>query len=470
MKNISRSSLWLILFFSHYGAYAATCTLDTTPSPAITSYEQNVDKILEAIKKEWSKASCPNGTVSAGNTKRVLSIMEGSDYDIWNFLRNNSLFLDTSDKMLLPSAKKHDDYILGIQQKILETGAEIGGKCAGDVVRFSEDVQIGNSRYKTKNRILQEVLNDVYVQNGKVLSFYRDLTSNVQNNEYLDESKFTVAPEGFSDDMREFYSPANIQQCHDEDAKKQKIQETQKEWLAEAMKYPQGVSAWKKAFELLLFGKSAQPDSPEEANPTSTAHAKTGGLWNSMALLNRWFQKMFWFLGNSEWSPDKLVAETGKKNASNTGLVRSSFPEATQSFEEASENPSASPLDYQRQYTSAENLNRTVNRSGGRSAVVTNIAPNAEKNNLLMADLVKTVETNAEAYEKAQKNVEEMCSIYDRQAQNLSELGPSYKPQCSTFFDNQGGQALEVPGSGDVKIDAALFPKSSEERYYGPQY
>jgi len=88
---------------------------------------------------------------------------------------------------------------------------------------------MGNSRYKTKNRTLQEVLNDVYTQNGKVLSFYRDLASNVQNNEYLDESKFTVAPEGFSDDMREFYSPTNIQQCHDEDAKKQKIQETQKE-------------------------------------------------------------------------------------------------------------------------------------------------------------------------------------------------------------------------------------------------
>ena len=131
--------------------------------------------------------------------------------------------------MLLPSAKKHDDYILSIQQKILETGAEICGKCAGYTVRFDQDIQIGNSRYKTKNRILQEVLNDMYAQNGKVLSFYRDLASNVQNNEYLDESKFTIAPEGFSNEMREFYSPANIQQCHDEDAKKKKIQETQQE-------------------------------------------------------------------------------------------------------------------------------------------------------------------------------------------------------------------------------------------------
>ncbi len=419
MKNISRTSLWLILFLSHYGAYAATCTLDTTPSPAITSYEQNVDKILEAIKKEWGKKSCPNGTVSGGNTIRVLSIIEGSDYDIWNFSTNNRLFLDTSDKMLLPSAKKHDDYILGIQQKILETGAEIGGRCAGDVVRFEEDVQLGNSRYKTKNRILQEVLNDVYVQNGKVLSFYRDLASNVQNNEYLDESKFTVAPEGFSDDMREFYSPANIQQCHDEDAKKQKIQETQKEWLAEAMKYPQWVSAWKKAFELLLFGKSAQPDSPEEENPTNTAHAKTGGLWNSMALLNRWFQKMFWFLGNSEWWPKGLVAEASKKNASNTGRVPSSFPEVAQSLKDAGWN--ASPSSLLRTDGQAGDLNEWVNlaQNSQTNNNVTNIAPNTENNYSLTQSLVDVIETNAKTQEHLEENANTMCSVHEEQTQNL---------------------------------------------------
>lgn len=418
MNNISRISLWLILFLSHYGAYAATCTLDTTPSPAITSYEQNVDKVLEAIKKEWGKKSCPSGMMSPGNTKIVLSIMEGSDYDIWNFSTNNRLFLDTSDKMLLPSAKKHDDYILGIQQKILETGTEIGGRCA-DVVRFEENVQLGNSRYKTKNRILQEVLNDMYVQNGKVLSFYRDLASNVQNNEYLDESKFTVAPEGFSDDMREFYSPANIQQCHDEDAKKQKIQETQKEWLAEAMKYPQWVSAWKKAFELLLFGKSAQPDSPEEENPTNTAHAKTGGLWNSMALLNRWFQKMFWFLGNSEWWPKGLVAEASKKNTSNTGRVPSSFPEVAQSLKDAGWN--ASPSSLLRTDGQAGDLNEWVNlaQNSQTNNNVTNIAPNTENNYSLTQSLVDVIETNAKTQEHLEENANTMCSVHEEQAQNL---------------------------------------------------
>lgn len=347
--------------------------------------------------------------------------MEGSDYDIWNFFRSNSFFLDTSDKVLLPSAKEHDDYILGIQQKILETGAEIGWKCAGDIIRFSEDVQIDNSRYKTKNRILQEVLNDVYAQSGKVLSFYRDLTSNVQNNEYLDESKFTVAPEGFSDDMREFYSPENIQQCHDEDAKKQKIQETQKEWLSEAMKYPQSVSVWKKAFEFLLFGRSAQPDSPEEENPTSTAHAKTGGLWNSMALLNRWFQKIFWFLGNSEWWPDKLVAEAGKKNSSNSGLVQSSFPEVAQFLKDAGWN--ASPSSMLQADGQAKDLNESVNlaQNSQTNNNVINIAPNAEKNNSLMQPLVGTVETNTNLQKNLEENVEEMCSAYSRQAQNLPE-------------------------------------------------
>lgn len=195
--------------------------------------------------------------------------------------------------MLLPSAKKHDDYIHNIQQRILETGAEIGSRCAGDIIRFQEDVQIKNSRYKTKNRILQEVLNHAYAQNSEVLSFYRDLVSNIKNNEYLNEDKFTIVPVGFSDDMREYYSSANIQKCHDEDAKKQKIEATQKKGLAEAIKYPQAVNVWKKAFEFLLYGRSAQPDTPEEANPSITAHAKEGGLGNSIALHNKLFQKIF---------------------------------------------------------------------------------------------------------------------------------------------------------------------------------
>ena len=344
--------------------------------------------------------------------------MQGAKYDIWNFSSNNRLFLDTSDKMLLPSAKKHDDYILSIQQKILETGAEIGGKCAGDTVRFDQDIQIGNSRYKTKNRILQEVLNDMYAQNGKVLSFYRDLASNVQNNEYLDESKFTIAPEGFSNEMREFYSPANIQQCHDEDAKKKKIQETQQEWLQEAMKYEESVSVWKKAFELLLYWRSAQPDSPEEANPTTTAYAKTGGLGNSMALLNQSIQKIFWFLGNSQWWPAEKVREAAKQKAADVGLVQSSFPELAEALK--SVGWSASPSLFLAEYDRVGYLSNFARWSRSIQADIlnTNVAPNAEQNNNHMPPLVQTMEMLVQDQEDTKENAEKYCEAYGQQSNN----------------------------------------------------
>jgi hypothetical protein len=135
-------------------------------------------------------------------------------------------------------------------------------------------VSIGDALYKTNKRTLQEVMNDLYGQSSEVLTFYRDLASNIRNSEYMDETNFTVAPDGFSDDMREFYSAENIQQCHDEDPKKQKIQEEQKKGLTEALKYPQGVSIWKKAFQLLLYGNNVVSQSQEGEAQSLVAHAK----------------------------------------------------------------------------------------------------------------------------------------------------------------------------------------------------
>lgn len=421
MRKISHITCWFFILTLSYSAYAATCTLDAQPSPAIASYEKNIDTILQAISREWSRASCTDSSMSAGNTKRVLDIMQWSNYDIWNFFRSSPFFLDTSDKMLLPSAKKHDDSIQSIQQKILETGAEIGGKCAGDIIRFREDVQIGNSRYKTKNRSLQEVLNDMYAQSGEVLSFYRDLASNVRNNEYLDEGKFTIAPEGFSDDMREFYSPENIQQCHDEDAKKQKIQETQKDGLAEALKYPQAVDVWKKAFQFLLYGRSAQPDTPEEVNPTTTAHAKEGGLWNSVALHNKLFQKIFWFFGNMQWGAAEKVREAGKQNAQDKWLVPTTFSQVAELVKNNgwSATPSSLRKEHERTQAFASYVQESLSQQASRTTDT--VVPNYEQNSVITAPAVWAMEKYAETLENEKNIFDKLCrDAYEkRQALNF---------------------------------------------------
>ncbi len=439
------SHIFLFLFFGVFcvPVFSATCTLNQVPSPPIVSYEQNVNTVLAAIQKAGSGASCADAGTSAGNTKRVLNIMQGANYDIWNFFRNNPFFLDTSDKMILPAAKDHDDYILDIQQKILQTGAEIGSRCAGDIVRFKEDVQLGTALYKTKDRILQEVLNDMYSQNWKVLSFYRDLVSNVRNNEFINESQFTVALKGFSDDMREFYSPENIQQCYDEDAKKQKIQETQKEWLAEALKYPESVSIWKKAFQFLLYGSSAQPDTPEEANPEINAHAKTGGLWNSRALINRWIQKMLWILGNSQLWPHETISESGKRSAISEGIVESRFIESAFNQANSSARDSASVSQIDSAYGAAKSLAGVVgpNVSTQNTRQNTTVSPNIQKDSITTSSLVTGMETEWKSYKEAQENAKNWCQVYDKQATNL---WPVYKPNCDSVLQNEEGETTSM--------------------------
>lgn len=53
--------------------------------------------------------------------------------------------------------------------------------------------------------------------------------------------------------MREFYSSTNIQQCHEQEPKNQKIKETLKQAFTTGWKYPQAIQIWKDAFALLLY-------------------------------------------------------------------------------------------------------------------------------------------------------------------------------------------------------------------------
>jgi hypothetical protein len=51
-----------------------------------------------------------------------------------------------------------------------------------------------NTIYKTKDRTLQDVLNDLTRQTKEILTFYRNLVTNVADGENLDESNFNIAP------------------------------------------------------------------------------------------------------------------------------------------------------------------------------------------------------------------------------------------------------------------------------------
>lgn len=425
-------------------AQGATCTLDTVPGPPIESYEKNVDTILETAKGLASRASCTRdwtagGAMSSWATKRALDIVQGTNYDIWNYFRSNAFYLDASDKTLLPSALEHDKYILGIQQKILGATAEIGSKCAGDIVSFPKDVDLGDALYKTKKRTLQEVMNDLYSQSSEVLTFYRDLATNTRNSKYMDETNFTVAPDWFSDDMREFYSAENIQQCHDEDPKKQQIQEEQKKGLVAALKYPQGVSIWKRAFQLLLYGNNVLSQSQEGEDSSIIAHAKKWGLGNSKALLDKLLNREFWFPWNAQSSEERLQ-EAAKQNAYGGGAqVPTSFSQTSERLKQASGSvtPASSFLDNS---SRAKNLAAVVGRqieSGTKNRE--KVADGKESNYLTTTPLVNAMEAHIASSKTLNDVADKVCEIYEkRQALNIE------RDSCDQIFADNGWELLDA--------------------------
>lgn len=139
-----------------------------------------------------------------------------------------------------------------------------------------------------------------------------------------------------------------------------------------------------------------------------------------MALLNQSIFKMFWFLGNWAVSPEENIREAGKKNAADTGLVRSSFPEVAQSLMDAGQNTTGADS-LLRTSKQTRGLNESVSLAQGSQANnnTTGTARDNEENNLLTEPLVGAMEKYAENQKNSQENADKMCVAYNRQAQNL---------------------------------------------------
>ena len=203
MKRITLFLLFFILFFIESDAFAAQCTLDTVPSPSVEAYGKNIDKILEAAKKLSTSSTCTKPAdagsylsvaLPAQSVRGLLNALSAVGYDLTSLYSDIRYYFDSSDIMPLPQTQNHQNTILEIQGKILDTSAEIGSKCAQGVIRFTENVPLENSTYKTKDRLIQDVLLETYDQTKHVLIFFRNLVTNVSDREYIDETHFTIAP------------------------------------------------------------------------------------------------------------------------------------------------------------------------------------------------------------------------------------------------------------------------------------
>ncbi len=291
-------SILFLLSINSWQMVWGECALSTVPSPPIQNYASNIDTVIAEVKKLASSEKCVKKSWDPAHLDVALPIqwvvqvfwnMKAASYDLATMVSEIRFYLDGSAKLSDVEAK-HQNSILEIQNKILLAGDYVGSRCARGI-DFRENITINKSGYKTKERTLQQVLNDMYGQTTQVLKYYRNLIKQVASEEHKDETEFTIAPAGFAKEMADFYNSEDIQKCSDEDPQNQAIKEAVKKAWTTGWKYPQAIQIWKDAFALLLYRSSqivwaAESDAAKDAAIKNIVYSYKGGLSNSKFLIN----------------------------------------------------------------------------------------------------------------------------------------------------------------------------------------
>lgn len=330
-SSTKKITISFILFSFLGGNIFAECSIDTVPSPAIDSFEKNIDTIIEAIKKEAPRAQCSKPSqypsyldiaIPAQSIKALLGSMQAVSYNLGSITSDIRYYFNSTG-MTLASVQKHQNSILDIKGKILSAGRFVGWYCA-QRVQFQEDIAIEWSIYKTKDRTLEQVLTDMTGQTSHVLMFFRQLVTNTVDKEYDDEAQFTMAPEWFANKMREFYTSEALQKCHDEEPKNIAIKEAMRKAFTVGWKYPQAIQIWKQAFQLLLYSAGVgESDASKDAQIKAIISAQKGGVGNSRFVLNSQFFKEFKKRPNQ--TTEESVKESLERSATETAGNNSFF-------------------------------------------------------------------------------------------------------------------------------------------------
>lgn len=447
MYNNMKKILFLFLFsflFS-FAEVFAECVLNEVPSPPVDSYAKNMDVLIEAVKKEAERSECirQDAAYKIDSIKKLLLTMNSVWYNLGALNSDTRYYFDSGGTMQLPVFQEHQKSILEIQQKITEAGKVVGSHCAQHVP-FYEDVEMEASWYKTKKFNLEEVLTEMYRETTHVLIFYRNLATNVSDREYIDETRFPIAPKWFSQGMREFYSSKNIQACHDEDPKNQQIKKVIKDAFTVGWKYPQAIQIWKEAFALLLyrggqiFG-SGETDAGKEAQITQILEAQKWGLSNSRVLNGKTLAEEFQWNTPRKMTVREQDTDLFKRIAyqvfwSWSILLRQVIPDIKEQQkdvgtvnidvvpEQDNDFKAREALDKQNydDYMLRKNrISQDKSRNQDLGVGLINALREAEQMSLLVREMANTI-----------------CKVYDRQAKNVQRIYGI--ADCSYFFKESG--------------------------------
>lgn len=99
-----------------------------------------------------------------------------------------------------------------------------------------------------------KTLSDLYLQTKNTFTLFRDLTTNVSERDYTDE-KIKIAPEKFTQEMRDYYASKNFQKCLDKDEKRVLIKQQIFDTSESIFNYKLGFDIWRGEYQTLLFNK-----------------------------------------------------------------------------------------------------------------------------------------------------------------------------------------------------------------------
>lgn len=437
--NYSMKKLFILFIIYSLSGYqsifavATGCPLDTTSDSPIQKYAQNIDALLKALEKVSQGVSC-QANLEVESIPSLLNELKSVGFDTKSLLSDIRFYFDPSDVMLLPAAKTHQEVILEIQQKILKSALSIGGKCAQTII-ISEDISLSGATYSTKNKYIRDILIDSYSQTKSLFIFFRNITTNIADREYADE-KFRIAPKGFSDDMRQYYSAQNIQLCLDQNDKNKSIKKGIQESSRVAVKYKQKWEVWRDKFHSLLFDTDEPSwNTQNQTTDTNSSEPKT--------------QADLWGLGNSKVLIDRRLFEETKElgvlvqtifEYFNTYSLRAAYQlpgalfirQVTDDVREENEGASSTVLleflTSDDDATSLAVLDRKLYDDYALRKQL--IFQNKVQDPRTTVGLIRAIEQLEIARPIIERIAKKICDVYDRQATNVSE-----RPTCQELFN-----------------------------------
>ncbi len=435
-RNMKKYTYILFLLFFSFRSlsFAAECKLDQMPSEALKQYKENIETFLREAKTLAAQSTCVKPTwaskyydvaIPAQSIKWFLGNLESVWYRVDSLISDIRYFFDNNG-WLLSSVHQHHNYILEIQTEILKTSQYVASRCAQGIVKFDKDISFTySSTYTTKDKLLQDAFNEVYEQQSHVMKFFKNLSSNVADREYIDEVYFQIAPKWFAKEMRNFYSSSNIQKCYDNEPKNQKIKEVLKKAFTVGWKYPQAMKIWKEAFELLRYRTSqllgnTETDATQEAKIKSIVKAQLGWIGNSRFVLNSQFFKEFWRRANNQ-STGEIVKEVSKRIAYET--FSGIFPRYTRPdvIKEAWQNTIALGQfpTFEDSATWLANIDKSLYTDYARRKAL--VWQDKAQNPNMAVGLIQSIEYATKMREYSEKALKLACEIYNKQGVNHPE-------------------------------------------------